>query len=245
MCFNCTYYMSAETFKRAIPTGEQIKGAKEMAGNSHPVVNALVQHQDQITKFVKDMPGPLYSPAQKSYVGTNGSFLVDIITEVGPFSLGSLDIVTIWGKVVEMFPDVNLRYITTYAIASAYAVHGLTTPKWKEFPKQFFKTEGLPENVSKDKEGLLHVKKKLDEIKGSLDGLHKYVYGDKFNFWEGFSKENLLEIQRNKVGIDQRMSSLPGEPNTLFKNFREGWGFLVGEVDLALELLKPKQKRSK
>lgn len=168
------------TVERPMLTPEQYARAERRDGINHPVIAVLDQHLPTITRLEQDYSAIANNQEQFRYIAQNYGFLADAIVETGPYTLQPEDLIAIWSRAREVFSQSRYqRYALAGMVSSAYAIQGLENLEWRKFPRHYLETGELPEGVVKDRDGLLHVGTRLDEIGDSLDELNRYVFGTK------------------------------------------------------------------
>lgn len=189
--------------KRSL-TEEDIARAENRADSTHPIVSVIDQNLPKIETLKIEL-GHLPSDQQRPFFAANFGFLADAMTEAGPFTLEPLDMIAIWSKVVEVFPVSTIyRYPVAAAVSSAYAVQGIDNPNWKKFPAKYLNSRRIPEELKQDRNGLEHVREKLEEVGTSLSILAPYRRSsiiDKLseNFGNGFTS---LRINVHEALLD-------------------------------------------
>lgn len=166
--------------ERPILTPEQYARAERREGIHHPVVAVIDQHLPAITQIEQGYSAITVNQDRFIYINQNYGFLADALVEAGSYTLDPEDLITIWSRAREVFSQSRYqRYALAGMVASAYAIQGVENLEWTKFPRHYLETSELPEGVTRDRSGLLHVSRRLDEIGDSLDELNRYVFGTK------------------------------------------------------------------
>ena len=96
------------------------------------------------------------------------------------FSLTSTDIVSIWSRILEVFPDDrNTRYALSRAIAFVYATAIIDSEEWKHV-SEFMHEEGfryLIDLAEKDEPNAIKFRQRVSEINANLQELKYYAHG--------------------------------------------------------------------
>lgn len=178
--------MSAE---RPILTPEQYARAERRDDISHPVITVLDHHLPTLIRINQGYSAITGNQEQFAYISQNYGFLADALTEAGAYTLEPEDLIAIWSRAREIFPQSRYqRYALAGMVSSVYAIQGVENPEWRRFPRHYLETSELPEGVTRDRNGLVHVSSRLDDVGDSLDELNRYVFG---------TKESGMEIAAN------------------------------------------------
>jgi hypothetical protein len=157
-------------------TGEQVSRAERRDGITHPVLSVIEQHLPTINHLTEGYSQITNNQEQQRYIREHYGFLADAFVEAGPYTMEPTDIVAIWSRATEVFSGYH-RYALAQMISSAYAIQGLDNPEWRRYPRHYLETSELPEEVTEDRDGMLHAQSRLDEIDRSLKDIDFYVYG--------------------------------------------------------------------
>lgn len=155
-------------------TRDDILRAESRVGFAHPVLTVLNREASRISVVTQAATAIPDNQDASQYVRENSGFLVDAIEDAAPFTLNPLDLVAIWSRNGEFRRH---RYLMATALSISYAIQRVPTPEiWKRLPRRYIE-DGLPFEVTKDRDGLTHVKARLEEISTSLDVLELVTYG--------------------------------------------------------------------
>ncbi|OGK19431.1 hypothetical protein A3G67_00510 [Candidatus Roizmanbacteria bacterium RIFCSPLOWO2_12_FULL_40_12] len=166
--------MSAE---RSILTREQVNQAESRVGFSHPVLTTIERNLPRILHLNEGYVFVTDSSNQQQYIKGHYGFLADALVEAGPYPLEPIDLIAIWARVIEVFPNNYYRYDLAGMISSAYAVMEIEDLEWKKLPRHYFETGQLPEAVTKDRSGLVVVQSRLHQIGENLGDIDFYTDG--------------------------------------------------------------------
>lgn len=155
---------------------DQISRAEQRIGISHPVINTIDLCLPLVTHLNHEYDGIDNNQAQQRFILANYGFLADALVAAGHYTLKPLEIVAIWSRALEVFSGYQ-KYAFGGIVSSAYAIQGLKNPEWQKVPRRLLETGRLPQALNKDRDGLLHIKGRLDEIDASLRELDFYTYG--------------------------------------------------------------------
>lgn len=224
-------------------TGEQIAQAEGRIGFSHPVLAVIDQHAPTVARLTETYSRIADNQEQQRFIREHYGFLADALVTAGPYPLEATDLVAIWSRSTEVFSGYH-RHAFAEMISSAYAIQGLESTGWRRFPRTYFETNELPSGVSTDREGLLHVRRRLDEIRKSLDELHSYVYGTNDSPTDTIARLGIqvsqgdpaaqAELKNLIASQKERQTSLLDE---LQENIRQGFTPLYFPIDDALTAL--------
>lgn len=231
--------MSAE---RPVLIREQIARAERREGVSHPVLSVIEQHLPTITHLAQGYSQIKDGLERQRYIKEHYGFLADALIEVGPYTMEPTDIIAIWSRATEVFSMYH-RYALAGVVSSAYAVYGMDNPVWTNFPRHYLETEQLPAGVASDREGLLHVKGRLDEIRENLGDLNLYMYGNRSPVET--ARRLCLRIQDGDAEAEaeiNRLIAFEKEHETpvlveIRENFGNGYGLLRFSIRDALNSL--------
>lgn len=187
---------------------EQVLKAEQRIDAAHPVIVALAAHEPRITEINEKLKGITSNTNQQRYVAENFGFLLDDVQQINGFPLGPLDLVAIWSKAGEIFDSNYEHYALARIVATAYAVQGTSNPAWNSFPRQEIETHSLPAELVEDKEGLLHVKKRLDEIGDSINELEYYSSGVRGKFATTMAVELAKRINSGDTEAKNELDAL-------------------------------------
>lgn len=166
--------------ERPILTPEQYARAERREGVQHPVIAVIDQHLPMIAELEQGYSAITVNQDRFTYIKQNYGFLADALTAAGPYTLNPEDLIAIWSRAREVFSQSRYqRYALAGMVSSTYAIQGLKNPEWKKFPRHYLETSELPEGVVRDRNGLMHVSRRLVDIGDSLDELDWYVFGTK------------------------------------------------------------------
>ena len=158
-------------------TKEQVERATRREGIQHPAITVLEYHSPRISQLrgysaIKD------NQEQQHYISRNYGFIGDALEEAGDFSLLPLDLVAIWSKAMEVWPDNRYpRYRFAGMLAAAYGIQRRSD--LKGLGRFYLETARLPDGLVRDKSGLVHISTRLDHIFAGLGELEFYVSGVK------------------------------------------------------------------
>ena len=155
-------------------TRDDVLRAESRVGVIHPVLTVLDREAPRISAVTQAAIALLDNQDASQYVRKNSSFLVDAIEDAAPFTLSPLELVAIWSRNSEFRRH---RYLMAIALSISYAIQEVPTPEiWKRLPRRYIE-DGLPSEVTTDRDGLIHVKARLEEINANLDVLEYVTYG--------------------------------------------------------------------
>lgn len=155
-------------------TKDDILGAESRVGVTHPVLTILDREAFRISAVTQAAIALPDNQDASQYVRKNSNFLVDAIEDAAPFTLNPLELVAIWSRNGEFRRH---RYLMATALSISWAIQGVSKPEiWKRFPRRYIE-DGLPSEVTTDRDGLTHVKARLEEISTNLDALELVTYG--------------------------------------------------------------------
>lgn len=137
----------------------------------HPLVGVLQQNAPRIHSLAAHYKTIQGNKLGEAYLDASMGSLIPAIDSVGDFPLGSLDIVAVWSKAMELFPSLYQRYRLAHMIVSTYVTRGIGKPQWGGFPRRYFETKVFPEDLGQDREGLLFIKDRLWNLVESLRAL--------------------------------------------------------------------------
>lgn len=162
--------------EQTVLTMEEVERAERREGIDHPVLQvfednlATIAMLDEIYRNISD------NSARQKFVRENFGFLAVAFVKLPAFTLEPLELLAIWSRAVELF-HVYMRYELAAVLSAAYAIQGLANPGWKKFPRTYLETGNLPAEVLEDRDGLLQVKAKLQELKKGREVIDIYVFG--------------------------------------------------------------------
>ncbi len=163
--------------ERPALTPDRYARAESRQGVSHPVIAVLDKNLPAIERFLQGRVSTDNQAAQR-YVAQNLGFLADAVSEAEPFTLEPEELVAVWSRAMEIFPDSGYsRYSLAGIVSSAYATQGLENSAWRQLPRHYLETGELPDGALEDRQGLAHVVAKFGDIDDSLGELNRYVYG--------------------------------------------------------------------
>ncbi|RJP47077.1 MAG: hypothetical protein C4584_00815 [Armatimonadetes bacterium] len=155
-------------------TRDDILWAESIVGFPHPILTVLDREVSRISAVTQAAVALPDNQDDSQYVREKSGFLVDAIEDAAPFTLYPLDLVAIWSRYGEFRRH---RYLMATALSISYAIQGVSKPEiWKRFPRRYVEN-GFPPGVATDRDGLTHVKAKLEEISATLDTLELVTYG--------------------------------------------------------------------
>lgn len=211
-------------------TRDQVSQAEQRVGYSHPIIAVLDRHLPQITQLHEGFSSISGNQEQQEYIRQNYGFLADAVVEAGSFTLQPLEMVAVWSRAMEIFPS-NLyhRYALARIITSAYAIQGLeATPAWKSFPRHFFETNNIPDELVEDRLELEHLKWRISDIGRSIDELDFYSYGTRedamevaFKLGKRANQEGDVEAQEQ---LDKLISYQKEHKTPVLGAIHENWG---------------------
>lgn len=165
--------------ERPVMTPDQYARAESRQGVVHPLLTVFDNQLPAIERYRQGRVKTDGQAAQR-YVADNLGFLADAVAEAEPFTLEPEELVAVWSRAMELFPDsLYSRYALAGIVSSAYATQGLENPAWRQLPRRYLETGELPEGVAGDRQGLSHVVAKFGDVDDSLDELNRYVYGSR------------------------------------------------------------------
>ncbi len=174
---------------------EDVRAAEKREGDyaKHPVILALDRHQIEIACFIEGyfaiqdgQPGE--TRTKEGYLRGSSGFLIEAITEASPYTLQPLELVAIWSRVLELFPDgpgdmgYHPRYALAGIISTVYAVSGSVNTKWLDFPMTYLRDLSLPAEVLQDRDGASCVFHRLAEIRLNFLEVDYYKWGSRIDF---------------------------------------------------------------
>ncbi len=159
-------------------TKEQIERASRREGSQYPVISVIEYHGPRIAQHNEEFNKIEDNKEQQRYAARNFGFLGDAFEEADDFPLAPLDLVAVWSKAMEVWPDnCYPRYGLARMLSSAYGIQG--RPDLRGLSRYFLETGKLPDGLARDKSGLVYVKSRLDHVNTSLKELKFYVSGTK------------------------------------------------------------------
>lgn len=181
-------------------TEERVINAEKRIGFSHPVLDVINQHIPELTELNENVASLKSQKDQTSYIEEHYGFLADSLVKAGPYTLNPEDIIAIWSRAKEVFSTVYQKYALARMISYAYVIQGLNIADWKVFPRLFFEKGEFPEPFEHDSAALIHIKKKLGEIDGSLRDIHLFLDSSGYSISDLIS----LEFQSEKGDTDAK-----------------------------------------
>ena len=163
-------------------TKEQVERASRREGITHPVLIALGQQESRILELNRGYE--LVDGSQRqAYIAQKYGFLGDVLEgatqeEAEYFSAGPLDLITIWSKAIELWPDSNYpRYAFAALFCNVYAIQERQT--LKGYPRQYLETASVSRLTQ---EGSLdYVKERLGNVSRALKEIDFYAFGTREN----------------------------------------------------------------
>lgn len=198
-------------------TLESIQRAERGEGVTRTVIDLLDSFEPQIVQLNQEYFRLTNGEEQQKYIQENFGFLADALESTEDFTLKPLDLIGIWSKATKVCngPESHSYYQRVGIagmICSAYSTKGMQNQeKWKGFARYVLENLDLPERILDDREGLLYVKGRLDEVVESRSKIISFVNDTKYR------------------------TSLLDEVN---ENFGNGMGEVKGYVDIQLHYYK-------
>lgn len=228
-------------------TKEQVERAVRREGVQHPVITVLEHYEPQIAQL-KGYSAIKTNQGQQDYIDRNYGFLADAIEEAGDFSLGPLDLVAIWSKAMQVWPDNRYpRYSLAGMVSSSYGISGVPNPDdWRRFPRYWLEQSKLPKSVLQNQSGLSYVKRRLGEISRSIDEFDFYLYGTRESPMETAAKlakkardgdkEAKIELDR-LIAQEREVEKQPTTPllNEIGENFGNGMITIRLDIEDAIQ----------
>lgn len=166
------------TAERPVLTKEQVTEAESRVGFSHPVLTVIESHRSKLVQLSEAYPKTT-PDGQHQYIRENYGFLADALVEAGPYTIEPLDLIAIWSLATTgLFPN-YARYRLAEMVSGAYAIQGTENPEWRKFPRYTLEINELPEGVKRDKNELIYVQNRLDQVYANLDEIQFYIYGSR------------------------------------------------------------------
>ena len=160
-------------------TKEQVDRASRRDGIAHPVIAVLEANEPQLAQLNteyfalgNDVQG------KQAYANSHYGFLADAIEDASEYSVGPLDLIAIWSKAMEVFPDGSpyQRYRLAGMIANTYSIQG--KPELKGIPRYYLENKGqLPHALASDKEAMTYVISRLTDVDRSHKEILNYING--------------------------------------------------------------------
>ncbi len=164
-------------------TREQIEQAK--IESHHPIVQLFWRMQDSIANYSRryDLVKGDNKERQK-FVRENMGFVAEKLNKLEKFSLGPLDLISIWTSVCGDFVGYT-RYNLAAQIPATYATRKIKDPNWSiVVPRIAAREIELPEELMSDRENVLNFYKGLAEVRSSLKEIDLYMYGTREDNFE-------------------------------------------------------------
>lgn len=158
-------------------TKEQVLLAERRESTYHSVIDVLEYRTPQIAVFNRGYNKLTDNQEQQRFVKDNFGFLADDIGALDDFTLSPLELIAIWSKAHEMMSYYPRKTGLGMILPTAYATKGAQNPGWKEFSKYMLESYELPEDVQQDKEGLLYVQDRIQQVRDSLNEISFYMNG--------------------------------------------------------------------
>ena len=240
-----------EEIDKPLLSEKDVRAAEKREGDytKHPVILALDRHQTKIARFIEGYfeikDGQLGETRTKGgYLRSSSGFLIEAITEASPYTLQPLELVAIWSRVLELFPDgpgdmgYSLRYSLAGIISTVYAVSGSVNAEWLDFPRTYLRDLGLPAEVLQDRDGALRVFHRLEEVRLNFLEIGCYARGSRMDFGSLINRalngdseaENELKSSIKREGPENRNTPVLSE---IGENFGNGMMYahsLVGRL---------------
>jgi len=174
---------------------------------AHPVVGLLDQQRESLSDLSEGLAHVEHSSAlEAEYISREFAPLADDLVGLGDFTLEPADLHSIWGRVLETFPNRHLRYSIAAALSGAYAVQAVEAPLWKTVPRALHEDfrNGFPEALAHDTEGLTIVRSRILAVSKSVGIIHSHERSK--------VSSELYENFGNGLGaLAVRMESIAGE----------------------------------
>lgn len=233
--------MAAE---RPLLKEENVRAAERREGEyaHHPIVLALDRNAEGIKRFVDGyfsviLKDPQAHEVQDDYLRDSAGFLVNVIASARPYTLTSLEMIGVWSRVLEIFPDslknqgvyhyCHHRYMLAEIISGTFAVQ----------PGILLETMQLPEDILKDKPRTEEILDRLEIIKSNSDDIECYFTGTRVDVRDllikGFAGDLKAKEEIDKIGRTTNIRSTRILSETA-ENFMYGvlhWKMLNGFVE--------------
>ena len=158
-------------------TKDQVLRAERREGYTHPVISLLERRAPEITDFHQAYRHLKDSQDQQRLVEAYFGFLADDFGSLPDFTLAPLELVAIWSKAHEMMGYYERKVGLGMVLPTSYSIKGIQNPAWKKFPRLMLQEYKLPQEVEIDREGLLHARERVNQVKANLDEVRFYMHG--------------------------------------------------------------------
>lgn len=129
---------------------------------THPIISLLERLSPQID-MVKQQFSDEFAEGEQLFIQKHYGFLADAVEELEDFDLDTMDMVGIWAKATKVF-SLYERYAFARILIDVYSMQGIDNSAWRGFPRRHIEGQRFPEADLLDTEGLLHIRKRHEDI---------------------------------------------------------------------------------
>lgn len=170
-------------------TPEKVAQAEKREDYSHPILDIIERNLPQLRQIEEEFSKKYDHNAnmeQRNYalrrfLGKKYGFLADQFEKAGAFPLEISDLISIWSRVYELWPNDfnNQGSVLASIISTSYTTEGLD--RWKSLPRYYIEngfdiyTNPFPHVLLTDKPALNHIKSKLSILNQRLGAIGNFL----------------------------------------------------------------------
>lgn len=221
-------------------TREQVEAA--MHDTSHPIVQVMLSMPDYFQKFREGYEKVEGNEAVWSFITENFSPLIQRLNQLQGFSMGPLDMISIWSRKLADFGESN--YCGYKLAGTLGAVYGTrqTDQKWRDNVEKIILGGKVPEDLAIDRQSYLQFAKRLKEMAKGIAEIDFYRHGTR----EPIPELVKASMNKHDTGARRRLDRLDSWSSEhdspllagLHENFANGFFiyFVLMPEDIRVEL---------